>query len=352
MYISYLSIMSFHEQLIRFCILLSCFLLISGVQPPAPASIANVRLISSGPAASPSHSAQPLASSLATAAPICSVLPAASAAFQLSSSFQPVPAKMVAKIRSLQYVDMRELLPDNVSLLKNMEELDAKFVSASLPATARPKLREVHSLLTWASCFTLYVAILAESHPHVVQQRLAYMALIVREARRNGGEGWRSYDTIFRQNAASNPALDWSILDSALYSSTFLVQRSQSGIFCHHCFCSDHSSKDCALQPFAEERKGQFFRQSSRASTHAGITAIPICLSWNKGKCIKGAACKYRHSCATCPGSHQACNCPEAQPTSIFKRFPSSVSAGSKSANWTQYLAQRVEVYRDEETYS
>lgn len=148
-------------------------------------STTNVRLISSGPAACLPHLAQPLASLIATAAPISSLLPsgaAASGAYQLSSSFQTIPAKMVAKIISLQYVDMRDLLPDDVNLLRNIEQLGAQFVSASFPATVRPKLCEVHSLKTWASCFTLYVAIAVESHSHIVQQRLAYMALIIREA--------------------------------------------------------------------------------------------------------------------------------------------------------------------------
>ena len=130
------------------------------------------------------------------------------------------PAKLSAKITSLQYIDLRELLQDNLGLLKNLEELDTKLMSASLPTAARPKLREVKDILTWVSCFTLYIAVLGQAHPHLMQQRLAYMALVVREARRNGGDSWRSYDAIFRQNAAVSPDVDWSQLDSALYTGT------------------------------------------------------------------------------------------------------------------------------------
>ena len=103
---------------------------------------------------------------------------------------------------------MRELLPDNVRLLKNVEELDSKLGAAPFSAATRPKHCEVHSLLTWVSCFMLYVAVLAEAHPGLVQQHLAYMALTIQEAWRNGGAGWRSYDTIFRQNATANPDID------------------------------------------------------------------------------------------------------------------------------------------------
>ena len=252
----------------------------------------------------------------------------------MSSSFQPIPAKLTATIISLQYVDMRELLQDNLGLLKNLEDLDTKLVSASLPSAARPKLREVKDILTWVSCFTTYIAVVSQAHPHLVQQRLAYMALIVREARRNGGDGWRSYDIIFRQNAAVSSLVDWSQLDSALYSSTFLAQRTQFGLFCHHCYGVDHSTKECALQPFAATSdsapspkkyvvpsiyKQSFFKKASAES-------IPICLSWNKGACIKGNSCKYRHSCVICPGNHPACQCPEAPPSSRFKRSVSSSS--------------------------
>ena len=41
------------------------------------------------------------------------------AQFSLSSSFPPLPAKLVSKIRSLQYIDMKELLPDNIGLARS-----------------------------------------------------------------------------------------------------------------------------------------------------------------------------------------------------------------------------------------
>ena len=166
-----------------------------------------MRLISSLP---PISSTTSLSSSVAgfSGMSTSAACPPTATAFRLSSSFQPVPAKLTSKIKSLQFVDMRELLPDKVSLLKNIEELDSKMLAASVPSTSRPKLREVHNLLTWVSCFTTYLIVLADAHQGLIQQRLAYTALIIREARRNGGDGWRSYDAIFRQNAAVNKDLD------------------------------------------------------------------------------------------------------------------------------------------------
>ena len=121
-------------------------------------------------------------------------------------------------------------------------------------------------------------------------------------------------------------------LDSALYSSTFLAHRSQLGQFCHLCFSSDHTSRDCALQSYqSEERRGKSPARSGGATTsRCGGSGIPVCITWNKGSCMKGNVCRYLHTCAVCPENHQACNCVEASLSSIFKHFALRTSS-SKS---------------------
>ena len=49
----------------------------------------------------------------------------------------------------------------------------------------------------------------AEAHPHRVRELMAYLRMIVPEAQRHGGDGWRSYDVLFRKIAAANFALRW-----------------------------------------------------------------------------------------------------------------------------------------------
>ena len=41
----------------------------------------------------------------------------------LASSLPPVPAKLVKRIRELDFVEMRELLPDNIALSERIEAL-------------------------------------------------------------------------------------------------------------------------------------------------------------------------------------------------------------------------------------
>lgn len=68
--------------------------------------------------------------------------------FRLDPTFPPVPSKLVEKIQSLQFVKMKELLPDNVGLLCHMDTLDNSGVLASLPSYARPHLCEINSILS------------------------------------------------------------------------------------------------------------------------------------------------------------------------------------------------------------
>ena len=82
--------------------------------------------------------------------------------------FGPIPTKLVQKIQALQYVDSKELLPDNIGLLRHMEALDLPLVGET-----RSRLREVNSLLPWALCFMFYMAVLSESRPGLVRSRLA-----------------------------------------------------------------------------------------------------------------------------------------------------------------------------------
>ena len=69
--------------------------------------------------------------------------------------------------------------------------------------------RRVASLMTWVPCFVTYAAVLAEAYPHRMRDLMAYLRMIVREAQRHGGDGWRSYDVLFWKIAAANFAIRW-----------------------------------------------------------------------------------------------------------------------------------------------
>ena len=129
--------------------------------------------------------------------------------FCLASCLPPVPAKLVRYIQALEFIEMRELVPDNMALAERLEALPLRLGHPTKQAFQR----EVGSLITWVSSFTTYMAIVAEAHP--VRDMLAYMRLIIREAHKHGGQDWLTYDAVFRCNhqGASQP---WNVLDPCL----------------------------------------------------------------------------------------------------------------------------------------
>ena len=253
------------------------------------------------------------------------------ALFHMASSFAPIPAKLVKRIQNLEYVDLRELLPDNIALSEKRHAL-------TTPATqsVTPEQREITKLVTWVSCFSTYVAIAAQKHPERTRDMMAYMRLMVREGYKHGGMGWLKYDCIFRKNNPG-PSASWDVLDPSLL--TIVAHQGYSPRPpSHHCQELDHSPTECALAPLAQPtrlpwqgrptgypRKGkrpapyETAPSSGRYTPHDPPANFPSTSDggpprpriWNKGQCAFQGACTYAHICPTCnSGSHRARDCP------------------------------------------
>ena len=148
--------------------------------------------------------------------------------FLLSKGLAPVPPKLVTKIQNLEFVDMAELLRDNLEVQRQVASQD-RWASTTGQST-RNRRREILDLLSWVSCFGM--AVLTGKHPQMIKPLLAYQTMIVREARRCRGNGWLAYDTYFRQQVAGDPEADWSCLNTSLYEVTFLAQGGKGGQSC------------------------------------------------------------------------------------------------------------------------
>ena len=166
--------------------------------------------------------------------------------FRLASSLHPIPFKLVQRIQSLEFVEMRELLPDNMALAEKLEALPSR---PDQPAKQSVR-REVGSLLTWIS-FATYVAIMSQAHPEKVVDMLACMRLLIREAHKFGGEGWLTYDSVFRRNQQGRNDR-WDFLDLSLHMAYIANQGPPLAIPCRHCNEADHDPEECALAPTAQ----------------------------------------------------------------------------------------------------
>ena len=107
------------------------------------------------------------------------------------------PAKLVGKIGRGEFVDMAELLCDNIKA----EHRRGSAGESSRYASQRR--REIPDILSRVQCFGTYAHVVASQHPEKLMQLLAYQTTVIQEARCCGGEGWQGYDAMFRQHAAN-----------------------------------------------------------------------------------------------------------------------------------------------------
>ena len=235
--------------------------------------------------------------------------------FKVANSIAPIPAKLVKKIQSLEFVDMRELLPDNIALSERLAALPPGL--APLKPLGQREIRGEKALMTWVSSFATYIAVIAEAHPQRVHDMLAYMRLIVREASKFGGTGWLTYDAVFRRNH-ENSQTPWNYLDASLHQIYIASQREKAAVPCCYCQEMDHETSECAVAAIMPRPANDLrspagaLRKGKRPSPYT--RQRPICNSWNAGRCTFPGKCTFAHVCSICYGSHQASACKELQP--------------------------------------
>ena len=148
--------------------------------------------------------------------PIPTTVPTSIGGLILSLVAAPFPHKLVDKDRSGQFVEMREPLADNISLIQQLEVIQGP-TSISMIGPTRPRVSEVSALPTWLYCFLAYTAI-ATNDP-TTRNQLAYARLIMGEALCHGNSGWLDYYRSFRQQAAAECSLQWNTSLSGLQAS-------------------------------------------------------------------------------------------------------------------------------------
>ena len=233
----------------------------------------------------------------------------------LSPAADPIPYWLVQRIRSGEFVEMHDLLADNIALHNQLEDLHGHTTSLN------PRLREVPSLASWVYCFAAYMAVRTEDLR--TRDMLAYCRLIIREAIRHGGSGWQEYDRTFRRQVAIDLHLAWHSLHPGLQAATVLSGRGAAGgSVCHEV---DHSSAQCALavvQQWVFTPAGTQGQRSRRSEN--------ICASWNRRSCTFAGTCVFRHVCGICLEDHKMISCPLADRRGVSSRAvgitPSSCS--------------------------
>ena len=91
--------------------------------------------------------------------------------FTLGEGLPVIPAKIVTKILRGEYVEMSELLQDNISLDTKLATAHSEGVSAGhLKASKKGEISDdVNGLLSWVECFNIYSTILLTKHPSLAK---------------------------------------------------------------------------------------------------------------------------------------------------------------------------------------
>ncbi len=225
---------------------------------------------------------------------------------------------------------MKEFLTDNVALTLRLEELQPSpggVPSPWLTRASTARMREISSPAQWALCWLMFASI--QCRDPKLRGILAHGCIVLQLAQRHPGTGWLEYDRIFRRQAASDPSIQWNVLNPSLMAATVLATSpSQGNSICPHCQAADHRREDCALlsvDPFLDTvRQPAISRPpatvqtrppKSRYTPYGNPTGSnEPCRRYNRGVCPDSAStCRYRHVCSTpdclAPG-HTAPNCP------------------------------------------
>lgn len=220
----------------------------------------------------------------------------------LGEGLLPVPDKLVQKIVRLEFIEMRDLMPETW-----LREEDASNTTLSWP---RRRLTPVTDILQWLQCYAALVGVLSRAYPTMVPEFMSYQATIIKCARDFDGLAWAQYDRAYRRQVAQTKDLRWSRLNPTLYSLCF-AGKAKRHIVCSLCLSDNHASENCpensnlpsGLLPWHQTPSGQLSTMTKPPTK--------LCNLFNarEGPRCTFQPCKYAHRCSICRGAHARAFC-------------------------------------------
>ena len=280
-----------------------------GVLPPSSA-ISWVPAFMSGvvPPVMPSLSATSSAGSVVPAAISLPALSTNTTGFPvgtyLGEGLLPVPDKLVQKIVRLEYIEMRELMPETW-----LKEEDEGKQTLSWP---KRRTTPVTDILQWLQCYAAMVGVLSKAYPSMVPEFMSYQATIIKCARDFDGLAWAQYDRAYRRQVAQTKELRWSKLNPTLYSLCF-AGKARRHVVCSFCLSDNHSSEQCPENPNCLAASLPLYHTPAvPAPVFGGAPrAEKLCNLFNakEGPRCGFRNCKFAHKCSACRGAHARAYC-------------------------------------------
>ena len=223
----------------------------------------------------------------------------------VTEGIQPVPSKVVEKIDTGEFVDLGDLLQDQVPqedlMLPDPKSGVVLVHSLDSLQKKKKKIRDFHS---WVEAFMVFVATKYRSSQPEVASLMAYGVLINQAAREHAPDRWLTYDRKFREVIGAKKDDRWNELNVGLWNRCFTGQtRWIPHKVCSDCLEGGHSTWECPKQGGASARK--------RPGPQGGpVAKRRYCFPFNnKGMCDRGGTCQFWHRCMECGGEHPQVHC-------------------------------------------
>ena len=204
--------------------------------------------------------------------------------FVVGPGYSPVPFKVVSQITAGKFVNLEDLLAENITMPEQEPQLwfNGQLV---LSHTPRKWKRPITDIASWMEAFSIFYLIFCSSFPHRWRDLTSYKLLILRTYRQFSGFCWLDYDRAFREHAAAEKVTDWSKMHVQLFN--------------YHTAGAQVRTRPTSSSVV-----------SSQAEASGNASSRVICHSWNAGHCIAAnPQCRFRHACSRCWGTHRATCC-------------------------------------------
>ena len=230
------------------------------------------------------------------------MFPSLNKAFVVGPGYAPVPYKLVSKITAGFFVDLAELLPDNIRAqeIEPQAFLEGKLVVSG----SKKRVIEITDIVTWIEAFTIFSMILCHTFPSRWKDLNQYKLLIIQTARRFSDKSWLHYDIAFRKEAAASGSTDWSRMHPDLYNF--------------------HTRSPAATPAATGSSTSPALSLTEPLASLGNPRSSQYCHSWNDGRCRwPFGRCRFRHSCERCHGDHPRIQCPGRSARRDRSRSPS-----------------------------
>ena len=157
----------------------------------------------------------------------------------IGEGLPPVPPKLAKRIRSGEFVEMKELLSEICT-------------RGDVEPEAKRRSRHAHDIFTWLQCFGVCASVHGFHSLAMIPELMAYMSTIIRTSREYAGTEWHTYDTLFRKHAALRKESKWSVINPTIYARCF-TSAPRNPAKCELCLAVTHDTWDCSHQEPSED---------------------------------------------------------------------------------------------------